>query len=187
MPREAESILILGFNGTGKTTLAKKMVTAALKRKERVLIVTPDPAEWQAIPEVHHSLHHHIATYVGARRLIYQDINTLNVVDQYYKNGLLVLDDCRSYLKANTNEIILRILIRRRQRMIDIISIAHGFTMAPPAFFTYCSRFILFRTVDSIKKREKDLINFPKMEAAQQEVNKQAETNPHFYKIIKNN
>ena len=183
--RETKLIIIIGYNGTGKTTLSKKIVMEALKHNQRVLIVTPDDIEWRTIPLVHHRHKHHIQTYTGARRIIYEDEETLKSIINYFDNGLLLFDDCRSYLTSNTNADLHKLLIRRRQKMIDIVAVGHGFTEIPPKFFTFASDIALFSTKDNIKRRKDVLKDFDRMAYEQNAVNQLALKNPHAYKIIK--
>ncbi|GET30513.1 GTP-binding protein [Prolixibacter sp. SD074] len=51
MARPAKQIILLGFNGTGKTTLTRKFVESEVKRGGKVLVITPDFAEWNDLPE----------------------------------------------------------------------------------------------------------------------------------------
>ena len=121
--RITKLILIIGYNGTGKTTVAKKLILAQLKAGARVLVVTPDDIELNQIPLVHQKHKHHIKTYVGARRLIWENEETLEVITQHFDNGLLLFDDCRAYLGAATDQNLHKLLIRRRQKMLDIIAV----------------------------------------------------------------
>ena len=56
MERAAKCTLVLGFNGTGKTTFLRqlflRMLSATQERGGRlkILIVTPDDTEWQGFP-----------------------------------------------------------------------------------------------------------------------------------------
>jgi len=181
--RQTKLIIVLGYNGTGKTTLVKKLVLDSLKRRDRALIVTPDDIEWQPVPLVHNKFKHRIERYVGARRLIYQK-GDLELIASHYKSGLLVLDDCRAYLEARTEPEMHELLIRRRQRMIDIIAVGHGFTEVPPKFFTFSSEIILFRTIDNIERRKNVLKDYERMKEAQTRVNLAAVKNPYHYEII---
>lgn len=184
--RQAELIPIIGTNGTGKTTLAKKIVANALQNNERVLILTPDYIEWLDIPEVHQKHVHHIKTYKGARRIVYQNSDTLDTVIQNFDNGLLIYDDCRSYLKSNSfiGEKLRAQFIRRRQHKLDIFFVVHGFTELPPVVFTFASKIILFWTRDNIYKRKNYIQDIDLMSRKQHEINKKAETNPYYFEII---
>ena len=182
--RAAKLIIILGFNGTGKTTLVKKLVKNEMNKPTgRGLIVTPDDIEWNFLPDVNQRLNHHIKDYVKFRKIIYQP-GALNWIAAYFRNGLLIFDDCRAYLGATTDQELHNLLIRRRQKSIDIIAVGHGFSEVPPKFFTFASEIILFKTMDAIKRRQNVIRNYTEMEAAQIRVNEAAQTNPYYFEVI---
>jgi len=182
--REAQLAMVIGTNGTGKTTLLKKIVINALKHNERVLIVTPDYVEWLQIDLVHEKHTHHMATYKGARRIIYQNDATLEAVIKHFHNGLLIYDDCRSYFRSNIGEKIREQFIRRRQHMLDIFFVGHGFTEIPPVVFTFANTVYLFRTRDNIKRRAEYIQDFDMMQQKQIQINEIAVNKPHYFEII---
>lgn len=183
--RAAKLIIILGFNGTGKTTLLKKIVSNEIKKKDsKVLIVTPDDAEWNEYP-YNYIQNANQLNFEGANRTIYNEYDTLQKIQAFYRKGMLIFDDCRSYLRSNTEMSIHNLLIRRRQKMIDIIAVGHGFTEVPPKFFTFASEIILFQTKDNIGKRKYVIRDFSRMELAQKTVNQKALTDKHYFEIIK--
>ena len=199
MERPTKLILIIGYNGTGKTTITKKLVINELKKPEsHILVVTPDDIEWQTLPEVHHKFIERVKTYTKARKIIYNDKieyiepqncqlqkgNTIDLISDYFRNGLVVFDDCRSYFNAALESSLHNLLIRRRQKMIDIVMVAHGFTEIPPKAFTFASDIILFKTMDNIDKRKPYLKDFEKMKQMQAFVNSEAEKNPHYHAVI---
>jgi len=181
MTRKTKLIIILGTNGTGKTTLIEKFVNAEV---DRVLVVTPDDRDWLHIPNIYNI---DIAKfdYAGARRRIWQNKADLSIISAKFRNGLVVFDDCRSYFKANLDIELHSLLIRRRQKQNDIIVAAHGFSEVPPKFFTFATEIVLFKTLDNVKKRKDVLRNFEEMKQLQELVNRKAIDNPHFHKIVK--
>lgn len=181
--RANKMLVVIGTNGTGKTTFLKKTVTKMLQNQRRGLIVTPHDMEWESVPLVHDRLKHHIATYTGARRVIWED-GLLPIITENFKNGFLIFDDCRAYLNANTDRDLHRLLISRRQRDIDIFAVGHGFTEIPRKFFTFATTFVLFKTLDNIDQRKNSIIQFDQIKQAQAEVNEKAITNPYHYQII---
>lgn len=182
--RATKLIVVLGYNGTGKTTLVKKLIINELKKpNSHTLIITPDDIEFMSIESVHPRFPKRIRTYTGARKMIYSP-GLLPLVADNFRNGLLVFDDCRAYLGSTTEQDLHNLLIRRRQKMIDIIAVGHGFTEVPPKFFTFCSDIILFRTIDKIERRKDCLKDFEKMKEAQERVNRAAEKNPHYFEVI---
>lgn len=179
--RAAKLTIIIGTNGTGKTTLLRTIIN---RSAQRALIVTPDAAEWLEYAE------NDLATpdkvnFTGINRHIFNPYaDSLSKIG-FFSRGILVFDDCRSYLKAATDEVVHDILIRRRQRMIDVFAVGHGFNEVPPVFFTFCSDIFLFRTTDNIVRRKNCLKDYERMKQAQLRINKKAQTEPHYFEYIK--
>jgi len=89
--RTAKLTIILGANGTGKTTLLRKVITAV---DQRVLIVTPDDIEWGQYPDTSLTTASDFK-FKGVRRHVFNSATTLDRL-HYFQNGILVFDDCRS-------------------------------------------------------------------------------------------
>lgn len=187
MNRSSQLNVIVGFNGTGKSTLIQKFVDLEVqKRSGRVLIVTPDPFEWKQYPEFNTKLHsfreirspHKIIFEPGVIEFIADERNG-------FYNGLLAFDDARCYTKSQIQESLRTIIIRRRQRSHDIIVAGHGITEIPPVFITYANKFTLFYTQDNPDRRKEELgFAFDAFKTAQTDVNSKFNDDPHFFKII---
>jgi len=187
--RRSEIIGFIGYFGTGKTTKASELINFKIKKGSRALIITPDDSEWSDVAEVKIPSVE-LLTFEGSRKIIFDDDNIIEkLADDKtgYKNGILVFDDCRTFLNANVDKTLRKITLRPRQRMLDIIYIVHGFREVPPAFLTYTSTFFLFETKDNIEMRKKDLnASFEILKQHQIEINEKAKENKHYYRIIKN-
>jgi len=181
--RPTKRTIILGANGTGKTTILNRILEAT---PDKSMVITPDDAEWRNYPEVELTTADDFL-YSGIRRHIFNDAKKGGTLDRVhlFKKGKLVFDDCRAYLLAATDPRIRRALIRSRQNMVDVFAVGHGFTEVPPVFFTFATDIILFRTADNIKRRQDCLKDFDKMVEAQARINKKAESDPHYFEIIK--
>jgi ABC-type Mn2+/Zn2+ transport system ATPase subunit len=182
--RTPKQIIVLGTNGTGKTTLVKKLVINELKKEDsHVLVVVPDDMEWDSLEYVHPKFPHRIEWYKGARKIIYFD-GLLDIIRERFRNGLVVFDDCRAYFDASLDRDLHSLLIRRRQQMIDIIAVGHGFTEVPPKFFTFATHYALFKTIDNINRRKYVIQNFEDMAEAQKRINTISREKPHYFEII---
>ena len=177
MSRTAKQIIILGFNGTGKTTLTRKFVDRALKSKEKVLIVTPDGTEWSDIPENYLQKPSDFG-FTGAARYIWdEDIAVIGRIYKYFFDGLLIFDDCRSYLGSLIDPNLKRIFMRRRQMKADVILCGHGFTDVPVQAFTNTSDYFLFLTLDKIDRKKNVIPRCDLIEVIQKRVNTRAMDN----------
>lgn len=179
--RTSKLTIVLGFNGTGKTTMLRRILEGS---GQRALVVTPDDIEWTDVPATTLSRKEDFV-FDGIRRHIFDPDRTLDLI-AYFKKGILVFDDCRAYFNDSTDPRVRQLLIRRRQREVDIFAVGHGFTQVPPVFFTFASDYILFKTVDNIDRRKDCITNFDFLKASQHYVNEKAKTNPHFFRYIKN-
>ncbi len=182
MKRRTKFILILGYNGTGKSTFVEKMIQSAMKTNRRVLVCTPHDVEWLKYDLI--ETNKNILNFKGVKRKIIFDLSDLENILQYYRNGLLIFDDCRVYFNSTTNQLIRKLMIERRQKMLDVVAVGHGFTEVPPAFFTFASELVLFKTNDNIKKRKDVINNFELLEKEKNEIDNNAIKQPYFYKII---
>ena len=188
--RAAKCTIVLGFNGTGKTTYLRNTLlalwTQAHRRGERlkILVITPDDAEWTQFEE-NTLMRSDDFVWDGIMRHIWNDQHTPDILE-YYKNGIIVFDDCRCYFKDNLDPRITELLIRRRQRAVDVFAVGHGFTTVPPKFFTYYSDAVLFKTVDNIDRRKDCITNFDYFKRKQAEVNERSKRDAHYHIRIKN-
>lgn len=183
--RTPKQIIVLGTNGTGKTTLVKKLVINELKKPDsHVLIVVPDDIEWTSVEWVNDRFPHRIGIYKGVRKIVYYE-GLLEVIREHFRNGLVIFDDCRAYFKSSIDMDLRSLLIRRRQQMIDIVAVGHGFTEVPPAFFTFATHFILFKTIDNIDRRKGVMSDFDRIKEIRNHINEKAESNIHYFETIK--
>ena len=183
MARYPRSIILVGVNGTGKTSFVKEILEHTVNEKNRALIVTPDPAEWRQVEEVSGR---EIATFKGIRKIIYH-AEAMEEIRRYYSNGMLIFDDARVYIHAQSDDFMQWLQIRRRQVGVDFFCCFHGLTQVPPVFFTFASNIVLFYTKDNIKRRAEyvDEADFQAIQDAKARIAKKVESgNPYYYEII---
>lgn len=183
MPRYPVCSILVGINGTGKTTFIKRMLERTVTESNRALIVTPDPAEWRAVTEVSGTA---ITRFKGVRKIIYHR-GCMSEIQQYYTNGSLVFDDARVYIHAQSDDFMQWLQIRRRQVGVDLFCNFHGLTQVPPVFFTFATNIILFYTKDNIKRRAEyvDEQDFAEIQAAKARIAKRvADGDKYAYEII---
>lgn len=174
---------LVGINGTGKTSFLKKFLEKTVNEKNRALIVTPDPSEWRQVEEVSGR---DIAAFGGIRKIIYH-AGTMEEIQSYYSNGILIFDDARVYIRAQSDDFMQWLQIRRRQVGVDLFCCFHGLTQVPPVFFTFASNMVLFYTKDNIKRRAEyvDEQDFMEIQNAKARIAKKvAAGDPYYYEII---
>lgn len=175
--------ILVGINGTGKTSFVKNILQQTVSSSNRALIVTPDPTEWRQIDEV---VGRDIATFTGVRKIIYRN-GCMEEIQRYYSNGMLIFDDARVYIHAQSDDFMQWLQIRRRQVGVDFFCMFHGLTQVPPVFFTFATKLILFYTKDNIKRRAEyvDEADFAAIQAAKSRIAKKVESgDPYYYEII---
>jgi Cdc6-like AAA superfamily ATPase len=178
--------MIVGLNGTGKTTIEKELVKHFLSKNHRALIITPYSDEWTEYPKIEDTPEQ-LKSFRQAARIVATPENGDELIMSLYynyKNGLLVLDDMRIFVDSRVSKYLENIMVDRRHRKVDVIAVAHSFETIPKAFYRYGNIIFLFKTSGKINDRKRELVNPEEFERAQVEVNQAAETNPHFFKII---
>lgn len=175
--------ILVGINGTGKTTFIQRLLQNTVTENNRALIVTPDPSEWRSVTEISGT---EISRFHGIRKIIYHT-SCMDDIQRYYSNGILVFDDCRVYIHAQSDDFMQWLQIRRRQVGVDLFCNFHGLTQVPPVFFTFATNIVLFYTKDNIKRRAEyvDEQDFNDIQDAKSRIAKKvAAGNPYAYEII---
>ena len=176
--RQSLFFIIVGTNGTGKTTLLNRLVD---EKGGKSLVIDPDGLEWSHVEEIAPEKCGELKS--GQAKILAPSIEDLEHL-MNFQNGSLVLDDCRFYLKSRMDESIRRILIRRRQNSIDVFAVAHGLSEVPASFYTFATHLICFKTNDSLVRlrNSTDKEKIHRLRAAIDEVNKHPDH--HHYKVF---
>lgn len=162
---------VVGTNGTGKTSFLRQLCNTALAKGQRVLVITPDDLEWRDVPTT--MLRYGVDAdfrYSGIRKHIWDKKTTLKRLT-FLRNALVIFDDCRAYLGDVTDAEVHEIFIRRRQRGLDIVIAAHGFTEVPLKFYTFITHFVLYMTRDNVSRRMHGIRDYDAIRKKVAEVN----------------
>lgn len=163
---KSKMVVVLGATGTGKTTAIKNVLRAS---ERRALIISLDGSEWQGLPITELKTAQDFG-FSDVRVHLWNPQRSLNML-KYFRNGIIIFDDCRGYFRANMSDELHQFLILMRHSNVDIFAIAHGFTEVPPVFFTFATDFILFKTLDSIARRRPYISNYDAVKSKVEEVN----------------
>jgi GTPase SAR1 family protein len=140
----AFSDIIVGLPGTGKTTFLQSEVKNMVENGNRALVVTMQRDDWTEYPII--NKYNELESFTGIRRFFYK-AGRLERIQQLYKNGILILDDCRMYLHSQRNSFIDWLLISRRHEGIDLFAVFHDLDEIPPVFYRYMTNLVLFHTI----------------------------------------
>ncbi|MDB4582202.1 hypothetical protein N9164_03550 [Draconibacterium sp.] len=138
----------------------------------------------------------HSRIFYNIRRIRFAETTSTLTNFQFYRiahrlqigasnDGLVVFDDCRAYFDSSLDRDLHSLLMRRRQQMIDIIAVGHGFTEVPPKMFTFATHFAVFKTIDNIQRRKNVLSDLEGIQATQVRINQTAQTKPHYFEILR--
>lgn len=184
--RATSVAVFIGINNTGKTTLAKKIVTSLKNRRVLVIQYAGLEDSWDDYSVIDLKSPE-LETFTGIRQAYFMRYEQLswNLIFENFHNGVLVLDDCKNYIDPRVEGPLLRLLVNRRQLMIDIFVIVHAFKQLPPKFYDYCEDYFIFKSISSpVVCKENLEDNYPRIHDAWKRVNSKAgddKTKPEFH------
>lgn len=169
-----------GVTGTGKSYLAKqKAKKLSNEGKVLVLTYTGSGTSWDNCKKIAPTAKAlsfrrgwrkiHVAEWEDDK-----ENDLFKAIFKHYKNGLIILDDCRMYLEGNWENIkgLKHIFNDHRHLGLDVFLIAHAPNHIPRQLWAYVQHSFVFGCTFNFKKNELNCSEPEKFMAAQAQVNK---------------
>lgn len=172
MARQPICIAVVGTTGTGKSTLAKHLLQ---NMDDRVVVVTynDDPEIWQQYKEVD-SIDAPMK-HAGIQKVTFCRYGKDTFLKLYknLRNAVLVLDDCRQYIKANIEHTpgLVDLVISHRHLGLDIVFVVHSPIQIPPQARPFIKLAYIGRCTVMIKPSSFNVSEPEKFLEAQRRVN----------------
>lgn len=186
MSRQPESLLFVGAQNTGKTSLAIEM---AKRVNRKTLFVIPDDGEkkLREFPLIRLDQLYKMNGTTMKARIIYDEDNPdfFRVLRDKFFNGALFFDDGMYFLLDRRAEHFRKLLFRNRQSNNDIYFICHGLSEVPSNFWTFFSFLVLFKTTDAFNRASGRTPDFENMKKRREEVNRLALSSPFVHKTYR--
>lgn len=172
--RDAQVTILMARNGTGKSTLVKT-IADALGGKIVVVTMNGMPELWRPYPAIDASKKAEWASWeTGIRQVYYMqhEKETFRYIHSYFRNGILILDDCRNYVSSNLDnqEHLKHLLIDFRHKMMDLFFVVHSPGQVPKQVWTFYSN-VWVGATDALLPKSIGIDSGERIIAAQREVN----------------
>lgn len=164
--RDAQVTVIFGTNGTGKSYLARQLITAI---GGRALVVTYAgmPKIWHDVPIIQADDPKAWQNWTsGIRQVIaaqYEDDkrdtknHVFEYIFRYYRGGSVVFDDCREYISSNRLSdypYLKKLLSAFRHVELDVFFVMHGPGDVPRQIWNYTRTTFVGHTNATITKSD---------------------------------
>lgn len=161
--------LLIGDQGTGKTTIADKLATASGKRR---IVVDTDAHPFYA--------HYEVVNIEGLKRFKgdmcrCEDANEdelFTALNTHQRNAFIIFEDAAKYLSPNLSKSVISFIVDKRKRNFDICFMFHSLADVPPYLCRNYQRMILFKTQDNLKKELSKFSNWHIIVEKAQKINK---------------
>ena len=179
MHRDAQVTIIVGRNGTGKSTFCEKIIKAI---NQRALVVTYNgmPKIWRPYKEVDVRKPKAMAFKKGIRQVVaarYEESAKKNHVFQHiytnFRNGIIIWDDCRGYIDASVDRdrYFRQLMLDFRYKMLDMVFVVHSPSDVPPRLWGFTTTAWIGATDALVNRSQVKTHSAGRIIAAQEEVN----------------
>lgn len=179
LERDAQITIIIGRNGTGKSTFAEKLMK---RLRQRAVVVTYSgmPKIWRPYTEIDPRKAKSFQFKKGIRQIVaarWEQSRTKNDVFKYvynnYHDGAVIFDDCRGYIHGNVDndQYFRQLILDFRHRMLDLYFVVHTPSDVPPKVWGFASTIWVGSTDSMLDKGQIKIGSADRIIAAQQQVN----------------
>ena len=177
--RDAQVTIIVGRNGTGKSTFCEKIVKSI---NQRTLAVTYNgmPKIWRPYKEVDIRKPKAMEFKKGIRQVVaarYEESAKKNKVFEHiytnFRNGVIIWDDCRGYIDASVDRdrYFRQLILDFRHKMLDMIFVVHSPSDVPPRLWGFASTAFIGATDALVNRSQVKTHSAERIIEVQQRVN----------------
>lgn len=137
--RDAMIVILLGTNGTGKTTYIKK----ATQGQRRLILTSTGRGGWAGVKHIAVDQLH--TNWKGTRQIAMFENDQVftKIIDnkQPLRNCTVIMDDCRNYIKSNIDHTpgLKVLLIDYRHLKLDLWFVIHSPNQVPPQVYDFAN------------------------------------------------
>ena len=179
--RDAQVIIIIGRNGTGKSTFCEKIVKA-IKSKSIVVTYNGLPKIWRNYPKIDLRKSKDLRFKRGIKQVIAAEYEVsrkrndlFELIYKRFSNGIVVFDDARGYISSNVDDdkYFRHLLLDFRHRMLDLIFVVHSPADVPPRVWGSATTVFVGSTDSLVNKAQVKTDSAPRIIEIQKFVNEQ--------------
>lgn len=182
--RSTYGISCTGVTGSGKSYKAKEVAKKIAKSSNnKVLVITPSGSgkSWDNCKEIAPTKKD-LSFKSGWKKILYKKhfsrknkIFPIQKIFEYFKNGIVIFDDCKSYMSSDWERTpgLVEFLGDHRHNGVDFFFIAHQPAHIPVQVWTYITSSFVFACPFKVEERHINNANVSKFLKAQKEINKE--------------
>lgn len=146
-------------------------------KSKRTLVITQtgNPEIWKDLKEIDITDKKAMSRFKGFRKVIAMKYNKKTVLHLWenFKNGLLIFDDCKPYIKSNLEHTkgLVELLADFRHLGLDICFVLHSASQVPPDVWSHC-KFAFIGKTNRLVTKKIEITNLEEVIEVQKEVNK---------------
>lgn len=180
--RRVKSCSLTGVTGTGKSTKAIEIVKKVGEKSklDKCLVISFNGSgdTWDHVKEIKPN-EKSLKFISGWRKIIWarwkeeKDLVILKEVYFHYRNGSIIFDDCKMYMRANIEHTpyLAQICCDRRHNGYDMYFLAHTPKQIPVDVWSYIDYAWIFKCLRRFKEEDLQCDNAYKVVEAQKKIN----------------
>jgi hypothetical protein len=167
------SAIVVGRKGVGKSTYLNKVACNYPRHKKVLIIDVNGSPAYNAHKQIEVKQIKLVRSGV-VKLLGTPSLETLKTIADYFRDGLVIFEDCTKYIEGNVHPSIKTFLVDHRMFNCDLIFTFHSLKRVPPFFWEMISYCTLFKTAETFESaRNKNVIpNYENILAAFKRINK---------------
>lgn len=147
--------IIVGKRGSGKTTFARKLMSAS-SLKKKLVVDTFDHESYNDIPDM--GIEQLQYWKGGSYHLWGSDTQgILDEINRHVRDTLVLFEDATKYIDTNPQPVVKSICLDSKQKNNDIVFMFHSFADVPPKLFRWMNFITVFKTEENFDNQRSRL------------------------------
>lgn len=173
--RQPQIMSFTGSTGTGKSTLCKTFADKYLNNRRKLVVTYTNKHKiWQPIKKIK-ATPEDLQFESGWRHILYgkEGKDTLPMIVEHFRDGVVVLDDCKMYIKSDWEHTpgLKDLTVDHRPMGLDLMFVAHAPRQIPPNVWPFLHWAFIMRSPTVIKQSEVNVDELEKFQQLQKIVN----------------